>query len=144
MAGERYSATQSANLIRSWLEEDSEDDDTYCSIAESSDDEIQDVLVEDAAEADDSSSSSAEENDVLINSAASTASAEYSGKSGRRWSGTPPPTSRTRGCNIFTVDNWGVLISPQNKVECFDSFFPPAMLSHILKYTNQHAAAHYA
>ena len=144
MAGERYSASQSANLIRSWLEEDSEDDDTYCSIAESSDDEIEDVLVEDAAEADDSSSSSAEENDVLINSAASTASAEYFGKSGRRWSDTPPPTSRTRGCNIFTVGNWGVLISPQNKVECFDSFFPPAMLSHILKYTNQHAAAHYA
>ena len=145
MAGERYSASQSANLIRSWLKEDSEDDDTYCNIAESSDDEREDVLVEDAAEADDSSSSSAEENNVFINSVASTASAEeYFGKSGRRWSDTPPPTSRTRGCNIFTVGNWGVLISPQNKVECFDSFFPPAMLSHILKYTNQHAAAHYA
>ena len=137
MAGERYSASQSANLIRSWLEEDSEEDDTYCSIAESSDDEIENVFVEDAAEADDSSSSSAEENDVLINSAASTASAEYFGKSRRRWSDTPPPTSRTRGCNIFTVGNWGALISTQNKVECFDSFFPPAMLSHIVKYTNQ-------
>ena len=60
MAGERYSASQSVNLIRSWLEEDSEYDDTYCSIAESSDDKIEDVLVEDAAEADNSSSSSAE------------------------------------------------------------------------------------
>ena len=144
MAGERHSASQSANLIRSWLEEDSEDDDTYCSIAESSNDKIEDLLVEDAAEADDSSSSCAEKNDVLINSAASTASAEYFGKSGRRWSDTPSPTSRTRGCNIFTVGNWGVLIGPQNKVEYFDSFFPPAMLSHILKYTNQHATARYA
>ena len=43
MAGKSNSASQSANLIRSWLEEDSEDDDTYCSIAESSDDEIEDV-----------------------------------------------------------------------------------------------------
>ena len=74
----------------------------------------------------------------------STASTEYLGKSGRRWLNTPPPTSRTRGSNIFTVSNWGVQISLQNKVKCFDSFFSPAMLHHILKYTNQHAAAHYA
>ena len=102
-------------------------------------------MIEDAAETDDSSSNSAEEN-VLINSVVSTASAEYLGKSGRHWSHTPPPppTSRTRGSNILTVSNWGVQISSQNKVECFDSFCSPAMLRHILKYTNQHAAAHYA
>ena len=101
-------------------------------------------MIEDAAETDGSSSSSAKESDVLVNSAVSTASAEYFGKSGRRWTVTPPLTSRTRGSRIFTVSNWGVQISQQNEVECFDSFFSPAMLRHILKYTNQHAAAHYA
>ena len=49
-----------------------------------------------------------------------------------------------KSSNIFTVGNWGVRISLENKVECVDSFFSPAMLRHILKYTNQHSAAHYA
>ena len=100
-------------------------------------------MIGDTAETDDSSSSSAEENDVLIYSTVSTTSAEYLGKSGWRWSDTPPPTSRTRGSNIFAVSDWGVQISPQNKVKCFDSYFSPAMLRHILRYTNQPAAAHY-
>ena len=101
-------------------------------------------MIEDALETDDSSLSSAEENNVFINSVVSTASAEYLGKSGRRWSNTPPPTSHIRGSNIFTVSKWRVQISPQNKVECFDSFFSPAMLHHILMYINQRAAPHYA
>ena len=144
MERKRYSGSQSADIIRNWLGEESEDDDSYCSLAESSDDEEDDSLIEDAAETDDSSSSSEEENDVYVNSVVSTASAEYLGKSGRRWSNTPPPTSRTRGSNIFIVSNREVQISPPNKVECFDSFFSPAILHHILQYTNQHAAAHYA
>ena len=144
MERKRYSISQSANIIRNWLEEESENDDGYCSLAELSDDEVDDVLIEDAAETDDNSSSSEEENDVFINSMVSAASSEYLGKSRRRWSNTPSPTSRTRGSNIFIVSNWGVQISPLNKVECFNSFFSPAMLHHILKYTNQHAAAHYA
>ena len=117
MERKRYSASQSANIIRNWLGEETEDDDSNCSFAESSDDEVDDILIEDAAETDDSSSSSAEENDVFISSVVSTASAEYLGKSGRLWSNTPPSTFRTRGSNIFTVSNWGVQISPQNKVE---------------------------
>ena len=144
MEKKRYSASQSANIIRNWLWEETEDDDSNCSFEESSDDEVDDFLIEDAAETDDSNQNSAEENDVFISSMVSTASAEYLGKSGRLCSNTPPPTFRTRGSNIFTVINWGVQISPQNKVECFDSFFSPAMLDHSLKYTNQHAAAHYA
>ena len=144
MKRKRYSASHSANIIRNWLGEESEDDDSNCSLAESSDDEVDDILIEDAAETDDSSSISAEESDVFINSVVSTASAEYLGKSGRRWSNTPPTTSRTRGSKIFTVSNWGVQISLQDKIECFDSFFSPTMLQHIFKYTNQHAAAHYA
>ena len=35
-------------------------------------------------------------------------------------------------------------MSPENKVECLNSIFSPAMLHHILKYTNQHAATDYA
>ena len=144
MKRKRYSASQSANIIRNWLGEESEDNNSYCSLAESSDDEVDYILIKDAAETDDSSSSSAEKNGVFINSVVCTASAEYLGKSGRRWSNTPPPTSRRKGSKIFIVSNWGVQMSPQIKVECFDSFFSPAMLHHILKYTNQHAAAHYA
>ena len=123
MERKRYSASQSANIIRNWLGEESEDDDSYCSLAKSSDDEVDDILIKDAAKTDNSSSSSAEENNVFINFVVSTASAECLSKSERRWSNTPPPTSRTRGSNIFTVSNWGVQISPQNKVECFDLFF---------------------
>ena len=134
MERKRYSASQSANIIRNWLGEESKDNDTYCSLAESSDDEVDDILIEDAAETDDRQIS------LMI----ATDSAEYLGKSGRHWSDTPLPTYHTRGSNIFTVSNWGVQISPQNKVECFNSFFLAPMLRHILKYANQHAAAHYA
>ena len=108
MERKRYSASQSSNIIRNWLGKESEDDDSYCSLAESSDDEVDDILTEDAVQTDNSSSSSAEGNDVFINSVISTTSAEYLGKSGQRWSNTEPPTSRTRSSNIFTVSNWRV------------------------------------
>ena len=140
MERKRYSASQSANIIRNWLGEESEDDYRSCSLVATSDDEVNDILIENAAKTDNSSSS----NDAFINSVVSTASIKYLGKSGRRWSNTSPPTSCTRGSNIFIVSNWGVQINPKNKVECFDSFFSPAMLHDILKYKNQHAAAHYA
>ena len=61
MERKRYSDSQFANIIRNWLGEESEDDDNYCRLTESSDDEIDDILIEDAAETDDSRSSSAEE-----------------------------------------------------------------------------------
>ena len=115
MKRKRYSASQSANIIRNWLGEESEDNDSNCSLAESNDDEVDDILIEDAAETDDSSSSSTEENNVFINSVVSTASAEYLGKSGRRCSNTPPPTSGTRGSNIFIVSNWAVQIIHKTK-----------------------------
>ena len=144
-------ASQPANTIKDWLGEESEDDGSNCSSIGSSDDEaesnideVSDSLNKDEAEADNSCSSSEKESNVLINSAVSLASPEYFGRSGRRWSESPPPLSRTRGANIFTVSNWEVQINPQSKVECFDSFFPPAMLNHILKDTNQNTAAHSA
>ena len=108
MKMKRHSASQSANIIMNWLGEESEDDDSYCGLAESSDDEVDNILIEDAAKSDNSSSSGAEQKDVLINSEVSTASAEYLGKLGRCWSDILLPTSRTRGSNIFTVSNWGV------------------------------------
>ena len=49
MKRKRYSASQSLNIIRNWLGEKSEDDDSYCSLAESSDDEVDDILIEVAA-----------------------------------------------------------------------------------------------
>ena len=55
MERKRYSASQSANIIRNWLGEEFEDSESYCSLAESSDDEVDDILIEDAAEIDDSS-----------------------------------------------------------------------------------------
>ena len=76
MERKRYSAFQSANIIRNWLGEESKDDDNYCSLAKSSDDEVDDILIEDAAETDDSSSCSGKENDVFTNTVVSTASAE--------------------------------------------------------------------
>ena len=82
MERKRYSASQSANIIRNCLGEKSEDDNSYCSLAESSDDEVDDILIAGAAETDNSSSSSVEENDVFMNSVVSTASVEYLGKSG--------------------------------------------------------------
>ena len=61
------------SIISHWLGEESEDDGSYYSLAESSNDEVDDILIKDAAEIDDSSPNSAAENDVLINSAVSTA-----------------------------------------------------------------------
>ena len=55
MERKRYIASPSANIIRNWLGKESEDDDSYCSLAESSDDEVDDILIADAAETDDSS-----------------------------------------------------------------------------------------
>ena len=80
MEKKRYSASQFANIIRNWLRKESEDNDSYCSLAESNDDEVDDISIVDAAETDDSSSSSAEENDVFINYVVSRASAECLGK----------------------------------------------------------------
>ena len=55
MKRKRYSASQFSNIIRNWLGEESEDDGSYCSLAESSDDEVDDILIEGATETDDSS-----------------------------------------------------------------------------------------
>ena len=73
MGRKKYSDFQSVSIISHWLGEESEDDDSYCSLAELSNDEVDNILIKDAAEIDDSSPSSAAENDVLLNSSVSTA-----------------------------------------------------------------------
>ena len=66
-------------------------------------------------------------------------SSEYVGKSGRVWSKTPPPPSRTRAENIFRGRS-GPTVTTQSKTEAFDLFLSSDMRRDIIRFTNKHGS----
>lgn len=67
-------------------------------------------------------------------------SINFIGKSGRVWSKSPPPPSRTRAENIFR-GRCGPTVSTQSKKEAFDFFLSSDMRADIIRYTNRHGAS---
>ena len=61
----------------------------------------------------------------------------YTAKSGKKWNSVPPPSSRTRGANIFSK-KVGPKVTVQTEIEAFELFFSEKIYATILQYTNKY------